>query len=262
MTFNNTINHLKKWCLNKAEQYHKAYTRHGGVIFAGYTVADELRFKLSTLIDKPFENKEELKAEILSFMDAHYEPSILKPQNNLAKHFIQKTNQEFCDFLEKLISQEEPLEWAEIPYYRVIMGAEAIALQEKFRSVWGYVNTSLWFPLMGEEPKEVSEKFFVMFDYLEPHMKELEQIIGLPQVHIYSYGENFLYPEHCVETAELIEYGGHETIYTDKDFSWAIYFSHENTVSFAGSIVSKVKELLSDEKEHWDKFEWIFDPRN
>lgn len=90
MTFNNTINHLKKWCLNKAEQYHKAYTRHGGVIFAGYTVADELRFKLSTLIDKPFENKEELKAEILSFMDVHYEPSILKPQNNLAKHFIQK----------------------------------------------------------------------------------------------------------------------------------------------------------------------------
>jgi hypothetical protein len=101
-----------------------------------------------------------------------------------------------------------------------------------------------------------------MFDYLEPHIKELEQIIGLPQAHMYSYGENFLYPEHCVETAELIEYGGHETIYTDKDFSWAIYFSHENTVSFAGSIVSKVKELLSDEKEHWDKFEWIFDPRN
>ena len=45
-------------------------------------------------------------------------------------------------------------------------------------------------------------------------------------------------------------------IYTDKDFSWAIYFSHENTVAFAGSIVPTVKELLANEKEHWDKFEW------
>ena len=45
-------------------------------------------------------------------------------------------------------------------------------------------------------------------------------------------------------------------IYTDKDFSWAIYFSHENTVAFAGTIVPKVKEMMSKEKEHWNKFEW------
>ena len=257
MIFNNIINHLKRWCLNKAEIYQKAYGGYGGVTYVGYQVAYELEFKLSTLIDKSFESVGDLKTEILNFIDVHYEPSVLKPQNNSAKHIIQKTNQEFCIFLEELTSQKEPLELADVPYTRVIIGSEAISLQDKFRSVWGYVNTSLWFPLMGNEPEEISEKFFVMFDYLEPHMKELEQIIGLPQVHIYSYGENFLRPENCVETVELIEYGGHETIYTDKDFSWAIYFSHENTVSFAGSIVPMVKDLLSDEKEHWDKFEWI-----
>lgn len=53
-----------------------------------------------------------------------------------------------------------------------------------------------------------------------------------------------------------MEYGGCETIYTDKDFSWAIYFSHEDTVAFAGSIVPKAKELLSTKKEYWNKFEW------
>ena len=257
MTFNNIINHLKKWCINKAEIYHKAYGKHGGVTYVGYQVAYELEFKLSTLIDKTFESKEGLKTEILNFIDVHYEPSVINPQNNLVKHIIKKTNQEFIEYLEELISQETPLELADIPYNRVITGSEAVALQDKFRSVWGYENTALWFPLMGNEPEEISEKFFVMFDYLEPHMKELEQIIGLPQAHIYCYGENFLLPENCVETVELIEYGGHETIYTDKNFSWAIYFSHENTVSFAGSIVPMVKDLLSDEKEHWDKFEWI-----
>ena len=95
-----------------------------------------------------------------------------------------------------------------------------------------------------------------MFDYLEPYIKQLEQIMGLPQTHLYSYGESDFRPQNCIETVEFVEYGGHETIYTDKDFSWAIYFSHENTVAFAGSIVPKVKDLLSKEKEHWDKFGW------
>ncbi len=112
---------------------------------------------------------------------------------------------------------------------------------------------------MGDEPKKIADKFFVMFDYAEPYMKQIEQIINLPQTHIYSYGENFLRPENCVETVELLEYGGHETMYTDKDFSWAIYFSHENTVAFAGSIVPAVKEILSGEKEHFDKLEWAFE---
>ena len=31
--------------------------------------------------------------------------------------------------------------------------------------------------------------------------------------------------------------------------------SHEGTAAFAGSIVPKVKELLSNEKEHWNIFE-------
>ena len=197
---------------------------------------------------------EDLKREVVNLIDVHYELSVLNPQNNLAKHSIDKTNREFCEFLEELLSDCEDLALADIPYARAIVGAEAAELQAKFRSVWGYVNTSYWFPLMGDEPKSVSEKFFVMFDHLEPYMKQLEQIIGLPQTHLYSYGETNSRPPNCLETVELIEYGGLETIYTDKDFSWVIYFSHENTVTFAGSILGAVKELLADEREHWNKW--------
>ena len=35
-----------------------------------------------------------------------------------------------------------------------------------------------------------------------------------------------------------------------------VYFSHEETVSFAGAIVPKIKEVLKAEKEHWNRFEW------
>ena len=256
MTFNNTINHLKLWCINKAKAYQQVYGNYGGITYVGYQVAYEMEFKLSTLIDKSFYSVADLKREVVNLIDEHYEPSVLNPQNSLAKHIIDKTNREFCEFLEDIFAESEALTLADIPYTRAIVGAEAAALQDKFRSVWGYVNTSYWFPLMGDEPKEIAEKFFIMFDYIEPYMKQVEAIIGLPQTHIYSYGESVFKPPNCIETVEIIEYGGCETIYTDRDFTWAIYFSHENTVAFAGSIVPMVKELLSNEKEHWNKFEW------
>ena len=247
---------MKSWCENKAEAYQKVYGAHGGITYAGYLIAYELEFKLSTLIDKSFEDIEDFKREVLSLVDVHYEPSILKPQNSLVQHIIDKMNKEFCEFLEAVLSKHESLSLSDMPYMRVIIGSEANALQDKFRSVWGYINTSYWFPLMGDEPKEISEKVFIMYDYFEPYMKQVEQIIGLPLTHIYSYGKDVSRPPNCLETVELIEYGGCETIYTDKDFTWAIYFSHENTVAFAGSIVPKIKELLSNESEHWNKFEW------
>ena len=256
MTFNNTINHLKLWCINKAKAYQQIYGNYGGITYVGCQVAYEMEFKLSTLIDKPFDSVADLKREVVNLIDVHYEPSVLNPQNSLAKHIIDKTNREFCEFLEDIFAKSEALTLADIPYARAIVGAEAAALQDKFRSVWGYVNTSYWFPLTGDEPKEISEKFFIMFNYIEPYIKQVEAIIGLPQTHIYSYGESVFRPPNCIETVEIIEYGGCETIYTDRDFTWAIYFSHENTVAFAGSIVPMVKELLSNEKEHWDKFEW------
>lgn len=256
MTFNNTINHLRLWCENKAKVYQKVYEAHRGITYVGCLIAYELRFKLLTLIDKPFEDIEEFKREVLLLVDVHYEPSILNTEDSLAQYIIDKINKEFGEFLEEVLSKQESLSLADVPYMRIIVGPEADALQDKFRSVWGYENTSYWFPLMGDEPKEITEKFFIMFDYFEPYIKQVEQIIGLPQIHIYSYGEDEFRPSNCLETVKLIEYGGSETIYTDKDFTWAIYFSHENTVAFVGSIVPKIKELLSNESVHWDKFEW------
>lgn len=254
MTFNNIINHLKLWCLNRAEIYQKKSQEQGGMAYVGCQIAYEMEFKLSTLIDRSFNSLEDLRKEILDLINVHYYLSVLKPQNKIEQHIIDKINQEFCNILEDILLANESLELAKIPYKRVIVGSEATALQEKFSSVWGYENTSYWFPLMGEEPQEISEKLFVMFNYFEPYMKQFEEIVALPQEHLYAYGENVFMPPNCIETVELVEYGGNEMIYTDKNFSWVVYFSHENTVAFAGAIVPKVKELLVNEKDYWNKF--------
>ena len=256
MVFNIVIDHLRQWCVSKADYYQNKFTNHGGIAYVGYQVAYELEFKLSTLIDKSFENAEVLKREIMNLIDIHYEPVIINPVNRIAEHIIDTMNREFCECLEQVLSESKSLTSVNIPYKRVIIGSEANAIKDKFRLIWQYVNTTCWFPLMGDEPIEIKDKFFIMFDRFEPYMTKILSIIGLPNEHIYCYGESVFRPEHCIETSELFEYGGCETIYTDKGFSWAIYFSHEFTVSFAGSIVPKVQELLSKEKSNWDKFEW------
>ncbi len=104
MEYNNILNHLKLWCINKADAYQKIYENYGGITYVGYQVTYELEFKLSTLIDKPFECIENLKNDVINLIDIHYEPSVIKPQNSLAQHIIDKTNREFCEFLEDLLS--------------------------------------------------------------------------------------------------------------------------------------------------------------
>lgn len=260
MRYNEIINRLKLWCRNTAEIYENVYQKHGDVTYVGYILATEWIFKLSMLIDKNFESTDELRKSILNMLSVHYEQPVCNPKNETAKYIIEKINAEFFAYLEEILSQKEKLSPVDIPYSRVIVGEEAEGLLEKFRKIWCYDGTDYWFPLTTQKSTEIADKFFIGFDYVEPYIKQIEKIVGLPQAHIYCCDEEeFLYPKHCVETVEMIEYSGVESFYTDKDFSWAIYFSHEDTVSFAGSIVPKIKELLKDEKEHWNRWEYDFD---
>ena len=82
---NNIINHLIIWCRSKADVYQRTYNTNGGGFGIGSTLAYELDFKLSTLIDKPFESADAFKNDVLDLMDVHYEPGILNPQNRTAQ---------------------------------------------------------------------------------------------------------------------------------------------------------------------------------
>ena len=203
MIFNTVIGHLRQWCICKAEYYQKRHTEYGGIAYVGYQVAYELEFKLLTLIDKSFENAEALKKEIMDLIDVHYEPSVINPASRTAVHMIDKTNLEFCELLERVLAENESLSPVNLPYRRVIIGSEFTAIKDKFRLIWQYRNNSYWFPLMRNEPTEIIDKFFIMFNRFEPYMKQMEQILDLPREHIYCYGESVFRPEHCIETSEL-----------------------------------------------------------
>lgn len=250
MTYNNLINHLKIWCRKNRAPYKKYFKK----TYINSQIADRIEFKLSTLIDIPFANTDSLKREISYFINVHCSTSALKPQNRFEKNIVNKTIQEFSEYMDNILSGYEDLDVADIPYERMVVGAEAVILRDRFYSVWKYGDTAYWYPLENVQIESV-EKFYIMYNYFKPYIKQFEQIIGLPQTHLYCYGENFYQTQNLAETNDLDEYYGSEVFYTDKDFSWAIYFSHEGTVTFAGSIVAKAKELLAEEKEHWNNFE-------
>lgn len=67
---------------------------------------------------------------------------------------------------------------------------------------------------------------------------------------IYKTGEKFFgnWGEIVDKSNFWLNYGGIETVYFDDDYSWMIYVSHEETVSFIGDIVLNIKELLNSEK--------------
>ena len=138
-----------------------------------------------------------------------------------------------------------------MPYRRVIWGDEADCIIDRFYEVWKY-NTTYWYPL-----NEMSgdDKLFMRYERVRPYLGEINRILGLPQERIYEYGEACYNRLHCAEVDELEEYSGSEVAYCPKDFSWLIYYSHEDTVTFAGDIVSLVKGILGKEREYWDCFD-------
>ena len=136
-------------------------------------------------------------------------------------------------------------------YIRVILGEERERLEYAILEKWGYC-ADYWYPLKGSFDEN---KLFLSVDWFEPYWDRLCQILGLPESRVYEYGESYFDDGQLLEVDDITGYGGNECAYLPKDLSWIIYFSHEGTVTFAGTILPQVRELLASEREHWNKWE-------
>ena len=87
---------------------------------------------------------------------------------------------------------------------------------------------------------------YVTASSLEGRPDELSTLLHLSEKHAFCVGESWFNLPNCVETGELSDYAGSECFYAAKDYRWLIYFSHEDTVSFAGSIVPMIKERFGE----------------
>ncbi len=256
MNYNNIISALHDWCIEKADKFSKEYEEAGGRIWLIAHTAGELSFKLSMLIDKDFDSVESLMDAIESLMEVHYDAGLQHSANETAviRYRISKFYDEFRQHMRSVCAPDAVLPEMK-SYERVIVGEEADAIIKKIKDVWGYVNTDYWFPICGSEQDHIPNKAFIMSEHFENEWDKVSELLGCDKKHIYSYGESAYEIPFCMETDKIEDCSCSEWVYTDKDFTWFIYFCHEDMVAFAGSITDLVKQTFKEKAEHWNRYE-------
>lgn len=250
MKFNHVIDTLRQFCLEKAAAYAEEYEQRGGLYFYRYLVMNELHVKLCTLVDREFSNFGACLAAVKALIPGHLNSTLQNP-SPVAEHFIREAEAAFRKRLESL---RPDCPAPKIPYLRHLTGEEAECMAARFREKWDYVPQNYWYPMDGQKIRE--DRLFLSADYVEDYWEALEKLLGLPGTHVFCLNEsNYPGGPACMEMVELIGYGGLENACCDRGFSWIVYFSHENTVTFAGSILPQVRRLLAAEREHWNRWE-------
>lgn len=256
MKYNNQLHILKEWCSRITNEYYAQQIYEQGISGIQYGAVAEISFKLMQLINQDFPDDASFYESIVALMNVHYDFALKRELTRTEKYKIDKVKKDFLAYVQLVLSDKCPIKLMEHPYERIITGPEANEIISQINSRWEYYNDSYWFPLMGEEPQSVTNKFFIMKKHVLPYWNNICDYILKCNEHIYSYGESYYDIEFCTETSTIGGLNDEEWSYTDKNYTWFIYLSHEDTISFAGTIVPFIKELLIEEKEHWDRYEY------
>lgn len=251
MRFNNVIDALRYGCRELSREYAREYEKQyrASMCFYRYLVINEIEAQLCTLVDTEFSDFAEFSELVRGVCADHTDMSLRNPGEE-ALEYMREAEKAFLSLLEAV---EPDCAAPEIPYFRYLTGEERETVISRFREQWGYVPEKYWYPMNGQEIRE--DRLFLHTDYVEDYWPRLEKLLGLPEKRIYCYGETNRPGLDCTEMGEVVGCGGLEEAYCDKDFNWIIYFSHEETVTFAGTILPEVQKLLEPEGEHWNCWE-------
>lgn len=243
MIFNNVTESLRQWCTEYARKAWNSYSPADSHDFRPstssllYRTASELAFQLGTLTDRDFTDFSCYVQAVRGLLPVPILPPLGHAASRIEQYYIQKAERAFLEELSRL-SPDCPSPG--IPYFRVLPEAEASIVKRKLSEMWDCHENQYWYPLSAVTiPKE--HLFYLPASSLESRLDLLSALLDLPHQHAYCLQEGWFNQPNCVETGELAAYAGSESFLAAKDFRWLIYFSHEDTVSFAGSIIPVVK---------------------
>jgi len=252
MTFNNVIDTLRLACRELSRTYLDEYMQQyrKSSCFYRYLVTDEIAVHLCTLTDLDFADFGEFRSLVREIPSVFWDPRLQNPPPEALAH-IRTAQQAFWDQLEAV---QPDCPRPDIPYCRRLTGPEASRIAGQSREKWDYVPGTYWYPLTQREVRE--DRLFLMAAYVQDHWAQIERLLGLPEARLYCLAEKD-YPgmANCAEVAQLPDYGGLESACCDREFTWIIYFSHEETVTFAGAILPEIQKILAPEREHWNRWE-------
>jgi len=142
-----------------------------------------------------------------------------------------------------------------LTYKRMLGVHESVKVRNILLDKWGY--DGYWYPISKENVSD--DILFLMAKYISPLEKDIVGFIkNIAFNKYYAIDECKEDYKYSIKNFNLSLYQGTETFCCDKSFEWAVYGSHEGTLTFGGEIlVSKVKELLKGYESKFNLFEWI-----
>ena len=242
MIYNNVTDTLRKWCKEYGRKALSMYDFQGGPSSLLYRVPYDLAFWLGTLTDRDFTDFTSYCQAVRDLLPVPVTPPLGHEPTMIEQYYIQKTE---GAFLEEFSHLAPDCPSPGIPYFRVLTEAEAFFVKGKLAEFWDCRENQYWYPLSAVTVPS-DQLFYLPASSLEGRLVELGALLHLPEKHAFCLGESWFTLPNCVETGELSDYAGSECFYAAKDFRWLIYFSHEETVSFAGSIVPMIKERFEE----------------
>lgn len=237
--------------LTKSRKSDNDYTDEAYSVFPKYNALDAILIEIERFQPNDFSNFEEAK-EFFCLISKEANSIFTKPPNNEIAEKVQNEEREkLCEFINNL--NEIDLEKVKPLFYRKVLSEkESESLRKKLSERWSV--DGYWFPLSVDKP-ENTEAFIA--DHFENDFgfEKLRQIVSELKIkRVFEVNENNINYEIEISVFEPY-YSGSEGFWFDESFDWLIYASHENSITFAGSILPKIKESWISWQNHlWENW--------
>ena len=238
-------------------------------IFPRYNVLTAIQQEVEILVGQEFLSFENCKQQLVEIglkshsiftIDSNEEIHLLGEsgkyksttgrQNPIAKNAMTDERTKFVEFINSRmpenISQVEPM-----PYRHRLTDQEMLFVRKQLLDIWNY-DGDYWNPLDDKSPKE---SVFLMKDNLtdDDSKKIVDFITTNSNKRLFEITEDRIDYEIEFDSFDIDLY---ETIVTDNSFSWVMYGSHEDTLTFGGTkLIEFIKSLFIDRQDKLNKWE-------
>jgi len=220
-------------------------------LFPRYIKLSAIHRGVDLLVGRKFRSFNLCQQSLLNAADTQ-DLLVDNPTNDIQKRAMEDERQKYRDFI--LSHNENDLlnmEVKRIKYRRLLTDQESKKVRKILLEKLGY--DGYWYPIcVGDTPENV---LFLMTEYVLPFEQNIINAVkSLSLNKFYAIDEFHNDYKHSIECFNLSLY---ETFCCDDTFEWAVYGSHEGTISFGGDkLLPQIKELLKDYEEKFNLLEW------
>ncbi len=252
MIYQNIVDSARRYCMERSKEFeHRYETSRAGIYSYRCLVMDKLLYWVETAIDADFDSAAECTQTLTSFVNRLQSDDVNHTPNALMRKIIDDEKKRFVEFV---LSLDETCPTPDLPYNRTVIGEEKENIEKELADKWDYVRTWYWDPLCNATEKET---LFLMEWHVRSYFEAIATRLQKTHPLVFRYGEGIDGRDspYCAQTSVMdLSFSGRETVYFDQELTWIIYLSHEQTITFAGSILPIIKSLLAKERDQWNRY--------